>query len=154
MAEAKGEREVRLILHRDTDNGICTLGTMSVNGVLLQTLERPWIGGPPGGTKGVSCVPPGLYRLVRHDTEAHPRSFALVNEELGVYHYAAPPGQQGRTACLIHVANWPSELRGCCALGMDRGENSIARSKIAVDTFYAAVPWLDDTHTLEIRGIA
>lgn len=141
-------------LTRAIDNGVCTLGTMQVSGSLLQTLERPWIPSldSPGGTKGVSCVPPGTYRLVRHDTEAHPRSFALVNEDLGVYHYAIPPGKAGRTACLIHVANWVTELRGCIALGMDRGENSIARSRVAVDRFYRAALWLDDTHTLTILG--
>lgn len=141
---------MNLTLVRDLDNGDCTLGTLDLNGVTLQTLERPWLPGPPGGMKGVSCVPRGTYRLVRHDTEAHPRTFALVNEDLGVYHYAVPPGEQGRTACLIHVANVVAELRGCIALGMDRGENSISRSRIAVDKFYAALRWADDEHTLEI----
>lgn len=142
---------MNLYLIRDTDDGRRTFGTLNLNGVVLQTLERPWVpGSGPAGTKGVSCIPKGPYELVRHDTEAHPRSFALVNEALGVYHYACPPGIDGRTACLIHVANWVSELRGCIALGMDRGEDSIARSRIAVDRFYATVSWLDDTHTLEI----
>lgn len=145
---------MNFVLQRDADTGICTFGTMRVNGTLLQTLERPWVPGPAGGTKGVSCIPVGTYRLVRHDTEAHPRSFALVNEALGVFHYAVPAGQAGRTACLIHVANWPTELRGCIALGMDRGDNSIARSRIAVDKFYAAAPWVDDIHTLTIAGVS
>jgi len=143
---------MNLTLYRDLDNGQCTLGTLTLNGVTLQSLERAWVPGPTGGTKGVSCVPAGTYRLVRHDTEAHPRSFALVNEELGVYHYAVPPGKQGRTAVLIHVANWPTELRGCIALGMERGENSIAKSRIAVNRFYDNVPWVDDEHTLTIEG--
>lgn len=131
----------------------CTLGVMTVAGHLWQTLERPWIPGSIGGTKGVSCVPTGLYRLVKHDTEAHPRSFALVNEDLGVYHYELPPGKQGRTACLIHIANWVSELRGCIALGMERTLNGdtwmLKQSKVAIDKFYALVPWVEG-HTLEI----
>jgi hypothetical protein len=146
---------VNLTLVRDADNGRCMLGTLKINGSFFQTLERPWIPGPPGGTKGISCVPKGIYRLVRHDTEAHPRSFALVNEELGVYHLAVPAGKQGRTACLIHVANWASELRGCIALGMRRtlivDEWCVQQSKIAVDKFYSLVPWIDDAHSLEIR---
>lgn len=145
---------MNLILPRDSDNGVCTLGTLQISGTLLQTLERPWIPGPPGGTKGVSCVPPGLYRLVCHNTEAHPRSFALVNEALGVYHYDVPAGEQGRTACLIHVANRPEELRGCIALGLGRDGNSVLQSRIAVDRFYSALPWVDGRHTLEIRGVA
>lgn len=141
-----------LVLTRDLDNGICSLGEMFVAGRLLQSLERPWVPGPPGGTKGISCVPVGVYRLARHDTEAHPRSFALVNEDLGVYHLAVPVGKQGRTVCLIHIANRPEELRGCIALGLDRGENSIGRSQLAVDWFYNNVPWINDAHMLTIRG--
>lgn len=144
---------MNLTLTRDSDNGRCTLGTLRINGGLFQTLERPWQPGPPGGVKGASCVPPGLYRLFRHDTEAHPRSFALVNEALGVYHYEVPPGQQGRTACLIHIANWVSELRGCVAIGMARTQNGdewmLRQSKVAIDQFYSLVPWIDG-HTLEI----
>lgn len=128
----------------------CTMGVLSLNGHQWQSLERPWVPGPPGGTKGVSCVPPGPYRLVRHDSEAHPRSFALVNEGLGVYHLTVPPGKQGRTACLIHVANFVQELRGCIALGMERSGESLIQSKRAIDQFYAFVPWLDDTHIMEI----
>ncbi len=126
-----------------------TLGVMSLADHQWQSLERPWVPGPPGGTKGVSCVPTGLYRLQRHDTEAHPRSFAIVNEDLGVYHLAVPPGKQGRTACLIHVANFVQELRGCIALGMGRAGEALRRSKVAIDQFYALVPWIDG-HSLEI----
>lgn len=128
----------------------CTLGALSLNGHLWQSLERPWVPGPLGGTKGISCVPVGTYRLVKHDTEAHPRSFALVNETLGVYHLEVPAGRQGRTACLIHVANFVTELRGCIALGMERSGETLRRSKVAIDQFYSLVPWIDGAHTLEI----
>lgn len=147
---------MNIVLVRDRDNGRCTLGTLRMNGVTFQTLERPWIPGPPGGAKGVSCIPAGTYKLVRHDTEAHPRTFAMVNGELSVYHYELPPGKQGRTACLIHVANWVSELRGCIALGMERALNGDAwmlkQSRIAIERFYTLVPWVDG-HTIEIVGV-
>lgn len=145
---------MNLILTRDRDTGQCTLGVLHLNGSTFQSLERPWVPGVPGGTKGVSCVPVGLYRLVRHDTEAHPRTFALVNENLSVYHLGPPAGRQGRTACLIHVANYVSELRGCIALGMERAGETLKQSKIAVDKFYASVPWMDNEHTLEIMGVS
>jgi len=144
---------VHLRLVRDLANNACTLGTLAIGSAIYQSLERPWIAAQPAGAKGISCVPGGTYRLALHDTEAHPRSFALVNEEIGVYHYELPPGKPGRTACLIHVANWVSELRGCIALGMERTLNGDAwmlrRSKIAVDDFYSHVPWVTG-HTLEI----
>jgi hypothetical protein len=68
---------------------------------------------------------------VRHDTEAHPRTWAFVNPELWVYHWDedVPPDRRGqaRTVCLIHIANYASELRGCCAIGLDRGMNGPRR---------------------------
>ena len=144
---------MQLRLVRDLENGACTLGTLVRDGTVLQSLERPWIPAVPAGANGISCIPRGIYRLALHDTEAHPRSFALVNEEIGVYHYELPPGQAGRTACLIHVANWVSELRGCIGLGMERVRNGDAwmlrRSKVAIDKFYSLVPWVTG-HTLEI----
>lgn len=141
---------MNLTLIRDLDDGRCTLGTMRIGDAVFQSLERPWIPGGPGGTKGVSCIPPGSYRLVLHDTEAHPRSFALVNEDLGVFHLNAPTNA-GRTACLIHAANVPEELRGCIALGMSRGVDRINSSRIAIDRFYSLVPWIAG-HMLNIRG--
>ena len=145
---------MNLFLSRDRDDGQCTLGTMRLAEQLFQTLERPWLPGPAGGTPGRSCIPAGMYRLEKHDTEAHPRSFALVNEALSVYHYAVPTGKQGRTACLIHIANQVIELRGCIALGMDRydGANTIGRSRLAINRFYAALPWEDGLHTLTIEN--
>lgn len=102
----------------------------------IYTLERPWVpcvsGPPPAGNmfpppcgqKGVSCIPPGVYDLVPHNTEAHPDTFALVNPDLWVYHFDSdvPREKRGyaRTAVLIHPANWVEELRGCIAPGMHR----------------------------------
>lgn len=147
---------MNLTLTRDLDDGKCTLGTMSIFDFHMQTLERPWIPGAEGGMPGRSCIPSGKYQLVLHDTEAHPRSFAMVNEALGVYHYNVPKGKQGRTACLIHIANRSAELRGCVALGMKRGlsgtERTIQQSKIAIDGFYARMPWIEG-HTIAIEDL-
>lgn len=145
---------MNLTLIRDIDDGRCSLGTLKIYDVELQSLERPWVGGSTGGMPGRSCVPCGTYQLVLHDSEAYPRTFALVNEALGVYHYTVPSGRQGRTAVLVHAANRPEELRGCIALGMKRaliGANwSIQQSRIAIDKFYASLPWIDG-HTLTIQ---
>lgn len=149
---------MNLTLARDADHGRCTTGVLNCAGrAFFQTLERPWIPGPPGGTKGISCIPPGDYRLVRHDSEAHPRSFALVNPDLHVFHYAVPPGQQGRTAVLLHVANRVAEIRGCIALGMERAlegdEWVLRRSRIAVEQFHALLAWENGLHTITIEGV-
>lgn len=102
----------------------------------IYTLERPWVPAlprssallepAPCGRKGVSCVPPGIYDLVPHSSEAHPDTFALVNLDLWVYHLEnqVPVWRKeyARTAVLIHPANWVEELRGCIAPGMTRTE--------------------------------
>lgn len=146
---------MNLTIVREIDDGKCCVGSIDIFGSALQTLERPWVGGPKGGTKGFSCIPAGKYQLVKHDTEAYPRSFALVNEALGVYHLTVPSGEQGRTACLIHAANYVQELRGCIALGMSRepymGSYCVRQSRAAINNFYNRVPWIDG-HTLEIVG--
>lgn len=115
----------------------------------IYTLERPWVpagwseaaGNPheriPCGVKGVSCVPPGIYQLEPHNTEAHPLSLALINPDLWVYHYPydvpASRAKYARTAVLIHPANFPEELRGCIAPGFERdtGRGSVFKSRLA-----------------------
>ena len=77
-----------LSLIRDTSTASYCLGTLQAGALQFQTLELPWVPDSvgKGGKHGISCVPPGLYELVRHDTPLHPRSFALVNPDLDVYH--------------------------------------------------------------------
>jgi hypothetical protein len=92
------------------------------------TIERPWapIDAAPCGQKGISCIPAGTYRLEPHNTEQHKNVWALVNPSLWVYHLESdvPKPRLGlaRTAVLIHIANWASELRGCIALGKSRAK--------------------------------
>lgn len=145
---------MRLVLHRDRIGPDCALGELLVGTLRLQTIERPWIPTPvsPGGTKGISCVPPGSYKLRTHSTEAHPKTWALVNEDLDVLHWPDPAHPNARTACLIHAANFASELRGCIAPGMYRaqaGQWMVNQSRIAMDKIMSVLPWTDD-HTLEI----
>lgn len=140
---------MKLILTRDVDDGTCTLGVLSLSDRRWQTIERPWIADPagvPGGLQGRSCVPAGLYELVLHDSEAHPQTWALVNAKLGVTHF----GPSQRTACLIHPANYASELRGCIAPGMARAPRAVVRSRDAFAELKLALPWTLG-HTLLIR---
>jgi hypothetical protein len=108
--------DLRLVRH--TLRAEATLGSLYAPALHLPTIECPWRENRPF----VSCVPAGRYRLARHDTEAHPECFALVNPELHVVHEPGeiPAGAAGwRYAILIHVANWASELCGCIAVGGD-----------------------------------
>ena len=82
---------MRLLLSRDPSS----LGVLTVGPHSFQTIERPWL----GNAKGVSCVPVGTYRLEKHSTEAHPRTWALVNLELNVLHWPDAAYPNARTAC-------------------------------------------------------
>jgi hypothetical protein len=131
----------------------CTLGKLTVEEYSWYTMERPWIpdeGGGIGGTPLVSCVPPGLYQLFLHDTTKHPKTWALVNSDLGV---VANPIPGMRSDILIHPANWAWELEGCIAPGMGSQQNGqtymIIESREAMRELQGVVPWTLG-HTLEI----
>lgn len=145
---------MNLSMRRIIQNDKCTQGTLTLPDQSdLQTLELPWVPDPncPGGHPDVSCVPPGLYQLVLHDTAKHPRSFALVNPDLGVIHEPDPQFPNYRVACLIHVANFPAQLEGCIGVGMTTGTCEISQSAIAFAKFNEQVPWTTG-HTLEISS--
>lgn len=146
-------------LIRDMDTGYCTLGRIIVGGKTFFTIERPWVEGTgKGGRKGASCVAPGVYRLTRHDSEMYPKTWALVNPSLDVYHYPwdVPRGHEAntRTAVLLHAANWAYELRGCIAPGKSRMKDSngrwmITRSRDAMNEIRTLIgPRLEVTLTI------
>jgi hypothetical protein len=148
---------VILSLVRDAFGEQDTFGVLVVADLTLNTIERPWIpaDGHPGGENGISCVPVGTYALALHDSEAHPQTWALVNPELGVWHLPSdiPPGEAGRSAVLIHPANFAHELLGCIAPGLGRGHsdgiNMVTQSRAAFAQLQHAVPWTPG-HTLSI----
>lgn len=117
---------IDLFIQRDASTLGSTAGWLTCGLRKWATVERPWVPSQltAAGTKGVSCVPPGRYRLEPHDSEAHPKCYALVCRELDVFHWPweVPSTRRtfARTAVLIHPANWPYELRGCVAPGLRR----------------------------------
>lgn len=150
---------MKLTLTRDYSGQDCTQGVLRVGDFEYQTMERPWVEqlGAPCGKKGVSCIPPGTYQLERHDSEAHPRTFALVNPEAWVYHWDedVPGGQRNlaRTLVLVHPANFPEELRGCVAPGKGRAmspRRMVTNSRKAMEEILSMVPWMDGAHEVEI----
>jgi hypothetical protein len=155
----RGE-QMRITLRRekaDPPYPDCTLGFLFVGTLQFCTMERPWVPSPlsKGGQKGVSCVPPGLYKLVRHDTEAHPMTWALVNKDLDVVHYPGDsPNPNARTAVLIHPGNFAHDLRGCLAPGMRvttdaQGRYMVTDSRRAMKQIQSVLTWTDG-HELEI----
>lgn len=149
---------MQITLTRDYSGQACTLGVLCVGDLTLQTLELPWeaIPNAPCGKPQESCVGAGVYAMRRHDSPKHPKTWALVSPMLHVYHSIAdiPPGCSiARTECLLHVANYPSQLLGCVGVGRTRsnawGPWMILQSADAFMALQAALPWTDD-HVLTI----
>lgn len=141
----------------------CTRGRLTVADTMVKlvTLERPWIPssrpGDKGGVKFQSCVPLGVYRLVPHDSKKHPRTWALVNHDLDVVHYEGDDHDpdEDRATCVIHVANFVTQLEGCIAPGLyfsrvADGRLMVCKSSVALDALREALPWPQE-HELEIR---
>lgn len=148
-----------ITLLRDVQSSVLTYGVMTVDHLTVQTIERPWLpdNAHKGGQNGLSCVPVGTYQLMLHDSEMHPQTWALVNHDLGIYHWPNEiPTTGGRSTILIHPANFVHELLGCIAPGMTRGFAGglamVAQSRVAFAQLKAIVPWTTG-HTLTI-GVA
>ncbi len=152
---------MKLLLRREArqPSQKCRLGFLFGPGDLsLVTIERPWIPHEigKGGTKGLSCVPPGTYKLERHNSDAHPMTWALVNHDLDVAHWDGDDTDPyARTVVLIHAANYWQELRGCIAPGTyteidHKFGHCVRQSRKAMDLLRQRLPWTDE-HSLTIE---
>lgn len=147
---------MRLELVRHAYLPSCTLGWLHTPDFKVATIERPWIRNDlgPGGVQSMSCVEDGFYFVRPHNSERFPKTFALVNDDVGVYYRTKPVGQAwGRTAILIHVGNVVSDVQGCIAVGMRhgelRGDAAVLRSREAMAKLNILLG--DEHHELEIR---
>lgn len=110
-----------LQLVRDDSQPHCMLGTLRLpSGCVLHTIERPW----KGNERGVSCIPAGTYRVRYTMSKRFSRK---------LYEVADVPGRSG---IRIHAANWASQLEGCIALGVTRGQGLVLQSRIALQRFH------------------
>ncbi|WP_028115884.1 DUF5675 family protein [Ferrimonas senticii] len=89
-----------------------TFGELLLDGQrLCFTAEREW----NNNAKGKSCIPAGLYTLMRHHSPRFGDCFAVENANVGV----TVQGPSQRTHCLVHAANFPRQLEGCIAPGTE-----------------------------------
>ena len=96
-------KTVRLI--RDERTPDVTRGYMTIEGKrVCETLEEPWRDNKPK----VSCIPTGLYRVVKWDSAKYPN----------VWHVTDVPN---RSAILIHNGNTVLHTEGCILVGNQRG---------------------------------
>lgn len=104
-----------------------TIGKLYYKGVkVCYTVERAWL----NNQRSISCIPAGTYKLIPFSSKKHPKCFLLQNEMLnvGISH-------THRTACLIHIANFPHEINGCIAPGLELHPTKwgVAQSRKAMD---------------------
>lgn len=131
---------------------LCTLGWLTFGSARFATIERPWLPNPdgPGGKLSLSCVPDGEYTLIPHTSQRFPSTYALIGESLGVYYQQRPAGQAwGRTAILIHVGNFVTDVIGCIAVGLRHGGDCVTNSRDAMDRLRAVLG--RERHHLTIR---
>jgi len=101
-------------------NDTGTFGELLIDGKhFAYTCEQPW----RDNAKGSSCIPVGDYTLLPYDLGAHGKTVVFHNPALNIYGTPdmIPPDKKatGRSLCEIHSANWPKELRGCVAPGVE-----------------------------------
>lgn len=92
-------------------NPFGTPGQLKGAGFECWTIEKPWVNNEPFK----SCIPEGEYTLVPHKSEKYAKTYALVNQDLGITHQQEPSSK--RYACLFHTANYPDDVEGCIGPG-------------------------------------
>lgn len=116
----------RLKVERQEHSHDSTISTVYFDGdFVCYMLERAWAGNAPF----VSCIDVGVYQLVQHKYKGRVDTFALVGN--GVTHYEEPGSV--RYLILIHPANYPHELNGCLAPGLEKGVDRVKDSKLALN---------------------
>jgi hypothetical protein len=100
------------------DNGTYGFLAIGEKAPTFVTLELPW----KNNERQISCIPEGTYTLRRFIS----RKFGRVWEVTSV---------PNRTAILIHVGNFLSDIQGCILLGKSISEKGIAQSRVAMADF-------------------
>lgn len=106
----------------------CTIGKLFYGGKFVcYTVERPWL----NNEQGVSCIPAGTYDLNRYDSNKFKDCFSLTCHSLGV----GLTGDYHRNYILIHPGNFPGDIEGCIAPGMELHPTTwgVSQSENAMD---------------------
>lgn len=121
--EAQKPRTV--VITRNSDDGVQTLGTLAYGDFNCKTLERPWI----KNMSNISCIPKGEYKV------KYTYSWKFLK-----YTYEVQ-AVSGRSGIRIHSASFWSDLQGCIALGSDYKylnsdkQKDLINSRITVKAF-------------------
>lgn len=111
--------KANLLLIRDTFTSNETIGCLYLNGYFIgYSIELPW----KDNQKNISCIPRGIYEArIRKAQESSTKK----------YDHVLVKNVQNRSYILIHIANKAKELRGCIAIGVNKGSNSVWNSSKA-----------------------
>ena len=104
-------------LIRDEYRETCTLGSLTVNDAVFETLEPPW----KDNRQNLSCIPEGRYlcRFLKRSASGKYKN---------CFHVTKVPDRVG---ILIHNGNLPTHTLGCIILGSRRGWLANKRAVIA-----------------------
>jgi len=110
-----------VILERFAYTNLGTFGRWWMPGVPeFYTVERPWVpylddARYPSGAPFKSCIPEGVYDLIPRKRPKRGNTYAIVNEDLGVYEFKHD--DRTRYGILVHVGNSMRDVVGCIAPG-------------------------------------
>ncbi len=106
----------------------CTIGKVHYRGEFIcNTIERPWL----NNKKSISCIPEGIYALSPYNSTKYTDCFILECQDLGV----GVSENMQRTYILIHPGNFPHDIQGCIAPGLELHPSTwgVMHSRIAMD---------------------
>ena len=120
-----GYKPRSVVLTRNSDDGVQTLGTLAYGGFNCKTLERPW----KNNQSNVSCIPIGTYNV---NWTFSLRFLKYTYEVQNV---------KGRSGIRLHSGNYFFDIQGCILLGDRYGnlnvdkEVDILNSKVTIKKF-------------------
>ncbi len=117
-------------IHRQEMNESGTISKIIIDDKTFYGLEQPW----RNNAANQSCIPTGVYCLVPHSSDRFGDTWAFVGGQVSQYKNEATE----RFACIIHVGNYVSDVKGCVALGTDwtrtpEGNLMVTNSKVAME---------------------
>lgn len=130
---------MKLDIYRKIFGPKSTPGKLSVDAqYFCHTLELSWL----DNAENVSCIPAGIYPVTVNMSAAHGKR---MPEILDV---------PNRSGVRFDIANYPHQLLGCVAVGMECGTDMVAGSTAAWLDLYQKIDNAlksGDTVTLEIH---
>jgi hypothetical protein len=135
---------MKLTLKRLWPSFSCVIGELYVDGVFeafsLEDTVRP------DGTKipGKTAIPEGTYRLILSESRRFCRELPLLLDVPGF------------TGIRIHAGNTCEDTEGCILVGYTRGDASIGKSRLALETLLLKIKdaCCTDHVTITVEGAA